>query len=298
MQDRLSGVIAPILTPFDDDGRIAQDLYLRHAADCLAQGAHYLSPFGTTGEATSLSARERRATLEALVQTGTASPDRLMPGTGVCALPDTVDLCRHAVDLGCAAVMVLPPFFYVTASDEGLYTYYSRLIEAVGASTLRLCLYHIPQNTGIGISPGLAARLNTAFPDTVVALKDSSGDWDNTRAVIGAAPGLSVFPGSESAMLRAMRLGGGGCISASCNTNAAAIRAVYDLARAGDWDAAEAALDPVNAHRRAVQEGGLIPALKAFKAYRSGDRRWLNLRPPLEHADPALAPALASTRSD
>lgn len=295
MSDRFQGVITPLLTPYNDDFSVADDLYLEHAAACLSGGAHYLSPFGTTSEATSHSVAERMALLELLVSSGTARADQLMPGTGLCNLGETVTLSRHATDLGCAAVMTLPPFFFVKAPDEGMYRYFSALIEQVGNPALKICLYNIPQNTGIGISPPLAARLNAAFPTVVVAYKDSSGDWDNTQAVIAQAPGISVFPGSESVMLRAMALGGGGCISASCNTNVAGIRAMYDLIRAGDTKAAQAMAPQIDAHRNAVQAGGLIPGLKALKAQQTGDARWLNLRPPLLPADPALAPSLADT---
>lgn len=295
MTDRFRGVIAPLLTPCNDDFSPAVDLYLDHAAQCLAQGAHYLSPFGTTGEALSHSVAERMDVLEALLSSGTARPDQLMPGTGLCSLPETVDLTRHAAGLGCAAVMVLPPFFYVAAGDEGLYRYFSTLIERVGANVPKICLYHIPQNTGIGISPALAARLNRAFPDHVVAYKDSSGDFANTEAVIRAAPGLSVFPGSESLMPRAMALGGAGCISASCNSNMAAIRRLYDLIVADDADGAAAQTPAIDAHRQAVQAAGLIPGLKALKARQTGVARWLNLRPPLLPADPGLADALIAT---
>lgn len=295
MAERFRGVITPILTPYNDDSSIAEDLYLAHAGACLAGGAHYISPFGTTSEALSQSMRERMAMVELLAASGTARPEQMMPGTGLCNMEETATLCRHAVELGCAAVMTLPPFFFVNAGDEGLYRYFSGLIESVGSDRLKVCLYHIPQMAGIGISPGLAARLNAAFPEVVVAYKDSSGNWENTKAVIEAAPGISVFPGSESFLVEAVKLGGGGCISASCNSNVAAIRGLYDLAAAGKWDAAAAALGPVNVHRKAVQDGGLIPALKALKAYQSGDARWLNLRPPLESADPALGERLAVT---
>lgn len=295
MTDRLQGVITPLLTPYNDDFSVADDLYLDHAAACLSGGAHYLSPFGTTSEATSHSVAERMRLLELLIASGTARADQLMPGTGLCNLEETVALSRHATDLGCAAVMTLPPFFFVTASNEGLYRYFSALIEKVGSDRLKICLYNIPQNTGIGISPDLAARLNRAFPTVVVAYKDSSGDWDNTQAVITQAPGISVFPGSESVMARAMAIGGGGCISASCNTNAAGIRALYDLIHAGDIDAANAMTPRIDAHRAAVQAGGLIPGLKALKAQQTGDARWLNLRPPLLPADPGLAEPLGDT---
>ncbi|WP_422030142.1 dihydrodipicolinate synthase family protein [Roseovarius sp.] len=295
MAERFRGVITPILTPYNDDYGIAEELYLEHAGACLKGGAHYISPFGTTSEALSQSMRERMAMVELLASSGTARPGQMMPGTGLCNMEETETLCRHAVELGCAAVMVLPPFFFVNAGDEGLYRYFSGLIERVGSDRLKVCLYHIPQMAGIGITPALAARLNEAFPEVVVAYKDSSGNWENTKAVIEAAPGISVFPGSESFLVEAGKLGGGGCISASCNSNVAAIRGVYDLVEAMKWEAAEAALGSVNVHRKAVQDGGLIPALKALKAYRSGDRRWLNLRPPLENADPALGERLAAT---
>ena len=295
MTERMRGVITPILTPYNDDQSIARDLYLRHAADCLSNGANYLSPFGTTSEALSNSPRERMEMLELLISSGTARPDQLMPGTGLNSLEETRTLCSHAVELGCAGVMTLPPFFYVTASDEGLYRYFSQLIESIASNRLKICLYHIPQNTGIGISPTLAARLDRAFPDTVVAYKDSSGDWENTRAVIEAAPGISVFPGSESFLIDAMKIGGAGCISASCNSNVAAIRAMFDDVVAGNWAAAEAALPAINAHRLAIQQHGLIPALKSLKAYQTGDARWLNLRAPLDNADPQLGPELMQT---
>ncbi|MEM8776121.1 MAG: dihydrodipicolinate synthase family protein [Pseudomonadota bacterium] len=295
MADRFQGIVTPLLTPFNDDLSIADDLYVKHAADCLTGGVHYLSPFGTTSEATSHTIAERKRVLELLVSSGTAKANQLMPGTGLCAFEDTLTLCRHAVDLGCAAVMVLPPFFFSDAKDEGLYRYFSQLIEAIGTDTFKLCLYHIPQNTTVGVTPALAARLNEAYPEVVVAYKDSSGNWENTKAVIESAPGISVFPGSESFMADAIKLGGGGCISASCNSNQAAIRAAYDLMRAGDWESAEAAMVPINAHRQAVQAGGLIPALKALKAQQTDEERWLNLRPPLQNADPALGAKLAAT---
>lgn len=278
---RPQGIIAPILTPFGDDGRIARDLWISHAKWVLAQGAHYLSPFGTTGEALSVSLDERMQALEWLLEAG-ISPDRLMPGTGVTALPETVELTAHAVSLHCAGVMVLPSFFYTAAGDNGQARYFSELIERVANPDMRMILYHIPQNSGVPVSPALAARLSDAFPATVVAYKDSAGDWNNTAAVIAAAPRLAVFPSSEAQLTRGLASGAAGCISATVNLNAAAIRAVHDAARAGkDAGDADAA---IKAFRKIVQDAGLIPAMKAVLAVRSGDKRWLNLRAPHENA--------------
>jgi 4-hydroxy-tetrahydrodipicolinate synthase len=167
------------------------------------------------------------------------------------------------------------------------------LIERVGNPALRVILYHIPQNSGVPVSPALAARLNAAFPDTVVAYKDSSGNWDNTVAVIAAAPRVSVFPSSEAQLTRGLAAGSAGCISATVNLNAAAIRGVYDGAKAGrDVSAADSGL---KTFRKAVQDAGLISGLKAALAARSGDLRWLNLRAPHENATEEAGKALLVT---
>jgi len=227
--------------------------------------------------------------LEWLAQAG-ISPDRMIPGTGVTALPDTVELTRHAVGLGCAGAMVLPSFFYVAAGNDGQARYFSELIERVASPVLKLVLYHIPQNSGVAVTPELTARLNRAFPKTVVGYKDSAGDWNNTAAVIAAAPEVSVFPSSEAQLTQGLAEGAAGCISASVNLNAAAIRAVYDGVRAAkDVSAGDAA---IKSYRKAVQAEGLIGGMKAVLAVKSGDARWLNLRAPHENTTLATGEAL------
>ncbi|MGF1503372.1 MAG: dihydrodipicolinate synthase family protein [Paracoccaceae bacterium] len=290
----LAGVVTPLLTPFEDDGGIARDLWVTHAYWVLAEGAHALSPFGTTGEAQSVGIAARRQALDWLVEAG-MPPARLVPGTGMCALEDAVALSAHAVGLGCGAVMVLPPFFYKGASDDGLFAFYARLIERVGDG-LRLVLYHIPSHTGVPVSPGLARRLAAAFPGVVVGYKDSGGDFAHTEAVIAAAPTLSVFPGSEAFLVRGMAAGAAGCISATCNVNAAAIRALYEACRA------EEAIAPLEARvvafRRSMEEAGLIPGMKALLAERLGEPGWGRVLPPLLPPEEGLGARLAAAFGD
>ena len=292
--DRLSGVITPLLTPFEKDGSVAVDLYVEHVKRMLECGSDYVSPFGTTGEASSLTAVERRELLEHIVVHGVARADQLMPGTGLCALEETVELTAHAVDLGVTAVMILPPFYFPNPGDEGLYRYYSELIEKISSDQLRMCLYHIPQNTGVGISASLAARLNRAFPATVVAYKDSSGDWDNTLKVMESAPAISVFPASESLLSKAIALGAGGCISATCNFNVGQIKRVYELAKAGASADLAVELPRLNHIRSTIQSAGLIPALKGLRARETNDVRWLNTRPPLPSVSAQMAERIAA----
>lgn len=293
MAPRLHGAIAPLLTPFDANGQVAVDLFCAHADWVLAEGAHFLAPFGTTGEALSIGIAQRRSALEALVASGIPA-DRLMPGTGVCALQDTLALTRHAVELGCSAVMLLPAFFYKDADEDGHVRYFAELIEATGPDHVRVCLYHIPSHSGVGISPSLAARLQNAFPEAVVAYKDSSGDFANTQAVIAAAPGLAVFPASETLLIDGLRAGAAGCISATCNLNARAIRAAYEAAPTAG-DGAEHGDGEIRRFREHLQRAGLIRGMKALLSVTRDDDRWLNLLPPLKHATRAEGEALRTT---
>ena len=288
----MSGVIAPILTPFNDDLSFARELYVGQAHWLLQQGMHYIAPFGTTGEALSLSVGERMAAVDALIEGG-IDPCVLMPGAGLCNLDDTVALCRHALRRGCAAVITLPPFFYKNASDDGLYAYFVRLIDAVNHSRLKICMYHIPPLAGIGFTPDLARRLARNFPDTIVAYKDSSGDFENTKAVIAAAPDIAVFPGSETFLQSGLESGAAGCISATCNVNPAGIRHVFDLATAAQQDDLGGDLgddigvdldrvaDEMVAVRKRLEGNAMIPVMKGLLARQRGKRSWRNVRPPL-----------------
>ena len=198
--------------------------------------------------------------LERVVESG-VDPARMMPGTGTCALPDTVRLTAHAVRLGCAGVLMLPPFYYKGVSDEGLFRSFAEIIERVGDSRLRVYLYHIPPVSQIPISLALIERLLRAYPDAIAGVKDSSGDWNNTKAMLErfAPQGFDVFAGSESFLLANLRHGGRGCISATANVNPAAIHALYARWQAADADAMQKNLDAI---RATFQKYPMIPALK------------------------------------
>ncbi len=281
------GVIAPILTPFRDDGAPDAERYLAHARWLLADGCTGLAPFGTTGEANSLGLEERMGLLDALVDGG-VDPKVLMPGTGLCALSDTVTVSSHAVEKGCGGVMMLPPFYYKAVSDDGLFAYYSEVIQRVGDKRLKIYLYHIPPVAQVGLSVELVGRLIEAYPETVVGLKDSSGDWDNTKALLEAFPGFTIFPGSEIFLLEGMRNGGAGCITATGNVNARMIRGVYD-----NWetDRADELQGEITAVRKSIQARPMIPMLKSIIAQYRNDPGWTNMRPPFLQLDKAQAQA-------
>jgi len=272
-----SGVIAPVLTPFGKDGSPCAESFVEHCQWLMEEGCTGLAPFGTTSEGNSLGLDERMELLEDLVDGG-IEPSKLMPGTGACSLGDAVVLSRHAVDLGCGGVLMLPPFYYKAPSEEGLFRFFAEVIEGVGDDRLKIYLYHIPPVAQVGFSLALIGRLIEAFPDTVVGLKDSSGDFSNTQAILAAHAGFEVFPGSEVFLLDGLRKGAVGCISATCNVSAAAIRRVYDNWQGPDADRLQA---EITALRKAVQAFPMIAVLKALIAHYRRDPDWARVRPPL-----------------
>ncbi|MCB1487148.1 MAG: dihydrodipicolinate synthase family protein [Bauldia sp.] len=288
MTPALTGLWPPVATPFGPDGDVDLPRLVRHSKTLLADGAHGLALLGTTSEANSLTLDERRRVIDAHVEGG-IDPARLLPGTGACAIGDAVTLTRHAGEIGAAAVLLLPPFYYKNATDEGIYAFVSTVIERAGADAPRIMLYHIPQMAGLGWSLELIERLKTAFPEIVVGIKDSAGKYDHTEALVEAFPGFSVFPGAEVYLLKALRVGAAGCISASANINARGIRALLDRWQEPEADALQEELITI---RKAAEGYGMIPAVKAILAERYGDPVWRSPRLPLLPIDETARKAL------
>jgi 4-hydroxy-tetrahydrodipicolinate synthase len=274
----IRGLIAPILTPFNDDLSVATSLYVAHAKQLLNQGCAGIAPFGTTGEALSVGIDERIAAIQDLIDGG-IDPAQMIPGTGLSNIADTARLSRACLDLGCAGVLTLPPFYYKSVTEDGIYRHFEQLIAAIGPDA-RIYLYHIPPIAIVGVPPTLAARLHADFPDQVIGIKDSSGDWDNTRALLNI-DGLIVYPGSELPLLDALKLGAPGCITATANINARDIVRVLDLCAQGNIGDAEALHEKVKRFRLLMQEYNPIPAQKRLLAIATDDARWANVRPPL-----------------
>ncbi len=271
-----SGVIAPVVTPFGEDGAPDLDRFVEHCEWLLEDGCTALAPFGTTSEGNSLGLDERMEMLEELVDSE-IDPKKLMPGTGSCSVSDAIVLAEHAVDLGCGGVLMLPPFYYKNPSEEGLFRFFAEVIEEVSDDALRVYLYHIPPVAQVGFSLSLIERLRKEFPKTVVGLKDSSGDWSNTKAILDANPGFEVFPGSEVFLLDGLRNGAAGCISATANISAKAIRRVFDNWQGPDADRLQ---EEITALRKAVQAFPMIPVLKGLIAHYRDDQAWAEVRPP------------------
>ncbi len=254
MTQRICGVLAPVVTPFKADLAPDKERFIAHCKWLLSQNCG-LAVFGTNSEANSLSMEERATLLEELVSDG-VDPSRMMPGTGCCSITETVKLTKQAVGNGCAGVLMLPPFYYKDISEEGLYRYFSEVVQRVGDARLKIYLYHIPPVAVVGITTGLVERLLAAYPDAIAGIKDSSGDWNNTKTFLDAfaKSRFDVFVGSESFLLANMRSGGVGTISATANVNPAAIYELYQKALAAASASTNSDLDQQQAKLNVVRQ--------------------------------------------
>ncbi|MFL5257578.1 MAG: dihydrodipicolinate synthase family protein [Rhodopila sp.] len=274
----ITGVFCAAVTPVTADLLPDQPAFVAHCRRLLDQGCDGTALLGTTGEANSFSSTERKALLEAALAGGIPA-DRLLPGTGVAAWAETVELTKHALSLGVTRVVMLPPFYYKGISDDGLFAAYAAIVERVADPRLKVVLYHIPQFSAVPITFPVIERLCARFPGTFVGIKDSSGDLDNMIALVERIPGLAVLAGADPLMLRK---GGAGCITATSNLVASDLATIFrhhvDPARADQVDAAQAR---VVAARARVSQFAQIASIKTLIARGTGHTGWSNVRPPL-----------------
>lgn len=284
MSFAISGVNCAAATPLNADLTPDLGLFAEHCLRLLAEGCHGIALLGTTGEANSFSAGERRAILESALAAGIPG-DQLIPGTGVNAGPETVELTRHALSNGVRKVVMLPPSYYKGVSDDGLFASYARIFETINDDRLRVILYHIPQVSGVPITHALIGRLIEAFPDTVIGIKDSAGDLANMQAIAAAHPGFAVLAGADPLMLPLLKSGGAGCITATSNLIANSLRTIYD--NLDDGALVDPAQARINAWRTLSNSYVQIPAIKAMVGLKTGISAWSRVRPPMLPLDAA-----------
>jgi 4-hydroxy-tetrahydrodipicolinate synthase len=270
---KLSGVIAAISTPVQEDGAPDTARATKLARYLLDNGCDGLNVLGTTGEATSFSLDERKAVMDAYKANGLPL-ERLMVGTGAAAVSDAIALTRHASDLGFGGALVLPPFYYKGVPDDGLAAYIDTLVKATAAKPIPLYLYHYPAMSGLPWHVTLIKRLLESHPARIVGLKDSSGDMAYARSAAAISPDFAVFPSNEAALIEARGGAFAGCISATANLNA-------DLCARAWRDGDTAALEAAVAIRKLFEGKPLVSGVKALLSHIHGDPALARMKPPL-----------------
>jgi len=290
MDDVIRGLWVAVATPLDATGAIDHVALVRHCQWLLANRCDGLALFGTTGEGPSFGAKERLAAAEAVLQAGIPA-DKISLGTGCPAVPETVALTRGALALGLTHALILPPYFFRDATEQGLEDAFAATFDGVGSDRLRATLYHIPQVSGVAIPAAVLGRLRKRFGRLVAGVKDSTvtGDLKNFKEFRAAAPDCGCVVGLEVDIWRSLQLGGTGSINGMSNVVPLLVRAMFEN------PAAE-----VTMRKAADLLAGMVfpAAVKAALAARSGDGAWRAVRPPLRPVDAAVGARLATALGD
>jgi 4-hydroxy-tetrahydrodipicolinate synthase len=286
------GIWPALLTPLKPDLSIDHARLAAHCKTLLARGCPGVTAFGTTGEGPSFSMAERKQAIEQLIANGIPAA-QIMVSTSCAALPETLELTRHAVNAGVHGCLMLPPFFLKGVSDQGVIDCYRYVIEGVADARLKLYLYHIPQVSGVALSQQVIATLKLLYPKTILGIKDSACDTAHSVALAESfMKDLTVYVGYEPDLPELGRRGSLGAISGLANFMP---RVVHRLVAQPDAPATPVERERVLQLLGLLNDYSLMPALKGIMALQSGDLDWLRVRPPLVALDAEQFKALTKT---
>jgi 4-hydroxy-tetrahydrodipicolinate synthase len=272
MTDAIMGLWAASATPVASDGSVDHAVLANHARRLLLRGCDGLVLFGTSGEGPSFSIRQRLDAAEALLRSGVPAA-KLAVGTGCPAVVDTIAMTRAMLGLGVTRAMILPPFYFAGAPDQGIEDAFAAVFECVADDRLSACLCHRPGVSSVGVPAAVLGRLRARYGSVVAGVKDSSGDFDSFLAFRREAPDVSALVGAEVLIARALAKGGAGTICGMANLVPTLVRRMFDgIDAERDMEEACAQIDG-------------IPMMKAALAEMLDEPDWYRVRPPLRSAD-------------
>ena len=235
LREKLSGAIAPLFTPFTDEGEVDHDSLRRMVRWQLANGSIGISIGGSTGEPSSQTIEERAAAIRTIREELAGSDAAFVPGTGSAKLNETLELTAVAQEVGVDAALIITPY-YARPTQEALYQWYG--IVAREFPDLPLIAYNVPSRTAVELAPETFARLYRDF-DNIVGIKETTKDFEHfSRTMHLCGTDLLMWSGIELLCLPLIPLGGIGFISALSNVAPAAVAQTYKAAVENDWDKA------------------------------------------------------------
>jgi 4-hydroxy-tetrahydrodipicolinate synthase len=270
-KQHIFGLSAALVTPFASGGSVDLQRLAHHARNVLEKGCDSITLFGTTGEGFSIAMQDRAAMLGAILANG-VRPDQLFAGVSATTLADALEQSRLALDHGARGLLLAPPFYFKDPVDDGLFAWFSDLIEALGDKARGVILYHIPGQTAVPLSVELVDRLKRAFPGVIIGVKDSSGDKATAKAFLEAHGELAILVGDERQLAEAMRNGAEGSICGLANLAPQLLRQAIH----GGED--HPLIVPLV---NLIVSYPVLPAVKALVAHIHRDENYVRMRPPL-----------------
>ena len=256
---QITGIFAPVPTPFDANGEVAYDHFAQNTRRFGQTTLDGILVLGSNGEAVSLR-EEEKIKLMHLAREHFPAEKKVIAGTGCESLQTTLALCRAAKSAGADAVLVINPTYYrgYVSKPEAMLDYFLKVADS---SPLPVMIYNMPRNTGINIPASVISKASRH--ENIIGMKDSGGDIAQIASIIqNSVPGFSVFAGSASFLLPTLYLGGCGGTLATANVAPSLCTDMLKAFQAGDHEKARAIQLSILKLNAAVTSGYGIPGLK------------------------------------
>lgn len=272
-----SGIYTAVATPLFKNLEINCNELTHHCTDLIQKGCSGVVLFGTTGEGASFSVQEREQGLKAVIQNG-INPSNIIMGIVCCSVTETAHLARKAIEHECPAVLIAPPYFFKKTSDDGVIDFYRQVIHQVNHPSLRILLYHIPQNTCVPITLPIIHTLRKEFPQQIIGIKESEGNPALTKEILSKCPDFDVFVANELYISEAVQLGVQGSICGIANIYPELICSLYEYGRDQRKPNNQMEAERLISE---LKKNPTIPAIKHILACQRGYVDWRLVRPPL-----------------
>jgi Dihydrodipicolinate synthase/N-acetylneuraminate lyase len=267
-----TGIYAASLTPFTATYEPEISVLINHVQWLLENGADGVALLGSTGEANSMTLKQRQIIIEN--STRKIPPNKLLIGTGSCSLQDAIKLTKINIDAGVYAVLILPPFYYKPQSEESIIRFYSELVASVNDSRLQIFFYNFPKFTGYNFDHTVILKMKQNFGEISARIKDSSGNWENMLGLVQNVRDLMVFSGTDTFLLKNLLNGGAGCITATANIIAAECQQVFKAWKNDQIEYANYKQKKLTLLRKAFESYPFVSVLKIIFADQQNLSKW------------------------
>ena len=263
----IKGIYAASLSILDENLALNIDKTINHAENLIDQGCHGVAIFGSTGQAQLISVSEKIQLINKL--SNSKYRDKYIIGTGLNSLSETINFMKISVSLNFKKFLIMPPAYYKYGDDEVI-SYYTKIIEQV--SDCKIILYNFERLCGYKFSISCIEDLVKKFPHQIIGVKDSSYNlFENIKI-----KNFSVLPGSEEKLLKGLKLGCSGIVTATCNVTAPLASKVYE-----DFinNTNQPHTEKLCAVRKTFEEFNLISGLHTFLTQK--EKKFKNILPTL-----------------
>ena len=293
MRIKLSGILPALLTPFTRGGaKVDYEKASAFASSLADRGVDGLFVCGSTGEGLLMTLEERKRLAEEVID-AVGKRVKIVIQSGCLDTPSTIALTRHARDAGAYAVAVYTPAFYAY-DDRALFGHFQRVAKS--APEVPLFLYNIPQYTGNSLSPALVSELSEKV-DSVVGMKDSSGDMVNLSRVLSTAPkGFIMLNGTDELSYQAYLTGAAGTVAMTANVVPELFQSIYNGVKKGNLGTA------LTAQRRLAEVISILGNSRLLATYKEAIRLQGydvgHVRPPHRELSPAEKKSIAKALAE